>query len=67
MKDTENLKGLAFRIKDDKVREDCIEENSLAREIGAAVTAAGKLGHLVESFEKFGDDTVCRLDTLPVQ
>jgi hypothetical protein len=58
---SENLKRIASRFINDKVRENPVEKNLLVREISAAVAAVWDVGQLVKTFEQLSDNSVRRV------
>jgi hypothetical protein len=64
MQHAENLERLTSRRIDDQVREHFVEENVLAREIGAPVPTVWDVSQVVEASEKFADDAICNLNAL---
>jgi hypothetical protein len=64
---SENLKRIASRFINDKVRENPVEKNLLVREISAAVAAVWDVGQLVKTFEQLSDNSVRRVHALLLQ
>src|SRR5579871_5537714 len=59
-----NLEGLASGLVNDEIGKNSVEQNVLARQVGAPMTGVGNVGEGVKAFEQLGYDSVRRLDSL---